>query len=108
MEEIDATPDEAYELGQVTGYDEGYRAAVATLITSGEPVTMLGATLAEFFDREADHWDAEYERITQESGGNGQLKLRAAYRLGSIMLHKRADEYRTGEVSYTVEVGNEN
>lgn len=40
----------------------------------------------------AAEWAQEYESLTLQFGAYGQTKIRAAYRLGSILLGRQADQ----------------
>jgi hypothetical protein len=57
--------------------------------------------VADLFEREARHWELEYEALAR-SGSRAARKVMAAWRLGSSVLQRRAEQYRTGTVRYLV------
>lgn len=61
---------------------------------------MFAAACARLLEREAEHWEAEYEHLTMRYGSYRQSKIRAAWSLGASMLRRRAEQYRTGTVNY--------
>lgn len=64
---------------------------------------MFADACARLLEREAEHWEAEYEHLTMRYGSYGtssNRKIRAAWSLGASMLRRRAEQYRTGTVNY--------
>lgn len=67
--------------------------------TEGRPDldAAFAAILAEVFEREAQHWDAEFSHLATH---RGPRKVMAAWRLGASILRRRAEQYRSGTVTY--------
>jgi len=49
-------------------------------------------TKKEILEELAKEFDDEYESLTSIHGAYGQMKVRAAYRLASVIIQRKADE----------------
>lgn len=61
----------------------------------------FAGVIADIFEAEADHWEAEYELLARRYGSGSPTKAAAAWKLGAAVLRRRASEYRTGTVRMT-------
>ena len=61
----------------------------------------FAGVIADIFEAEADHWEAEYELQARRYGSGSPTKAAAAWKLGSAVLRRRASEYRSGTVRMT-------
>lgn len=68
-------------VAEVVGRDFDRWLAAHDHAVKAEAVRELGA-----------EWDREYEALTARHGAYGQMKIRAAYRLASVLASKKADQ----------------
>lgn len=62
---------------------------------------VFAEVVASIFEREAQHWELEYEALARKGSSYGR-KEQAAWKLGAAMLRRRSEQYRSGTVRYLV------